>query len=89
MVAEFTLGHEAINTIVKKLKIFYGNFVLVFFSKNDKYSKGAKYMEIMYFAIKEEVQKQRISIDGIRSIDMITYSLNKCTSLEFIKEHIP
>ena len=28
-----------------------------FFSKNDKYFKGATHMELKYFTIKEEVQK--------------------------------
>ena len=43
-------------TLTEFIKNYYDNFVIVFFSKNDKYSKGAKHMEIKYFAIKE-VQK--------------------------------
>ncbi|RDY10579.1 hypothetical protein CR513_04864, partial [Mucuna pruriens] len=38
---------------VKLLKMYYDNFATVFFSKNDKYSKGAKHMELKYFAMKE------------------------------------
>ena len=38
-----------IDTIIKPLKIYYDNSVVVFFSKNDKYSKGAKHMELKYF----------------------------------------
>jgi len=44
------------------LKIYCDNSTSVFFSKNDKYSKGAKHMELKYFVVKEEVQKRRVSI---------------------------
>jgi len=47
------------------------NSAAVFFSKNDKYSKGAKHMELKYFAIKEEVQKRRVSIEHISTTLMI------------------
>ena len=48
-----------VNNINKSLKIYCNNFAVVFFSKNDNYSKGAKHMEIKYFSIKEEVQKAK------------------------------
>ena len=44
-----------VNNIARLLKIYYDNFAIIFFSKNDKYSKCAKRTEIKYFAIKEEV----------------------------------
>ena len=42
-----------VNNITKSLKIYCNNFAVVFFSKNENYSKGAKHMEIKYFSIKE------------------------------------
>ena len=49
-----------VNSISKLLRIYYDNFVAVFFSKNDKYSNSAKHMELKYLTVKEEVQKQQM-----------------------------
>ena len=38
-----------VDTITKPLKVYCDNSVAVFFSKNDKYSRGAKHMELKYF----------------------------------------
>lgn len=46
-----------VDTITKPLKIHCDNFAAVFFSKNNKYSKGAKHIELKYFTVKEEIQK--------------------------------
>ena len=51
----FILGLEIIETIAKPMKIYCNNSTVIFFSKNDKYSKGVKHMELKYFIIKEEV----------------------------------
>ena len=53
----FISGLGVVDTITKPLKIYCDNSAAVFFSKNDKYSRGAKHMELKYFAVKEEVQK--------------------------------
>ncbi|PKU67634.1 Retrovirus-related Pol polyprotein from transposon TNT 1-94 [Dendrobium catenatum] len=53
----FILGLGIVDSIAKPLKIYCDNTATVFFSKNDKYSKGYKYMELKYFVVKEEVQK--------------------------------
>jgi len=42
-----------IDSIARPLKMYCDNFAAVFFSKNDKYSKGAKHMELKYFVVKE------------------------------------
>jgi len=44
-----------VDTIAKPLKIYCDNSAAVFFSKNDRYSNGAKHIELKYFAVKEEV----------------------------------
>ncbi|RDX71066.1 hypothetical protein CR513_49627, partial [Mucuna pruriens] len=46
--------------------------------KNDKYSKGAtNHMKLKYFAMNEEVHKQRVSIKHISTNLMIVDSLTK------------
>ena len=66
----FISGLGVVDSISKPLKIYCDNSPTVFFSKNDKYSKCAKHMELKYFAVKEEVQKRKVSIEHI-SIDLM------------------
>lgn len=42
-------------------EIYCHKFVIVFFSINNKYFKGAKYMKIKQFAVEEEIQKQSVN----------------------------
>ena len=66
-----------VDSIAKPLRIYCHNFVVVFFSTNNKYFKGAKLMKLKYFVVKEEVQKQNVSINYISSKLMIAYLLTK------------
>jgi len=77
-----------VDTIVKSLKIYYDNSAAVFFSKNDKYSNGAKHMKLKYFAVKEEVQKQRVSIEHITTTLMIADPLTKRLPPKTFKERV-
>ena len=73
----FISGLGVVDSISKPLKIYCDNSAAVFFSKNDKYSKGAKHMELKYFAVKEEVQKRKVSIEHISTDLMIADPLTK------------
>jgi hypothetical protein len=44
-----------VDNIEKPLRIYCDNSAAVFFSKNDKYSKGAKHMDLKFLSVKEEV----------------------------------
>lgn len=44
-----------VDSINKSLRIYCDNSVAIFFSKNDKYSKGAKHMELKYLSVKDGV----------------------------------
>jgi len=48
----FISGLGIVDSIARPLKMCCDNSVAVFFSKNDKYSKRAKHMELKYFAVK-------------------------------------
>lgn len=54
---KFILGLKIIDNINKILKIYCDSFAAIFLSKNDKYSKGTKYIGIKYLFVKEEVSK--------------------------------
>ena len=84
----FISGLEVVNTITKPLKIYYDNSAAIFFSKNNKYSRGAKHMELKYIVVKEEVQKQRVSIEHIRTDLMIADPLTKGLQPKTFTEHV-
>ena len=84
----FISGLGLVDSIERPLKIYCDNSAEVFFSKNDKYSKGAKHMELKYFAIKEEVQKQRVSIEHISTSFMIADPLTKGLPPKIFYEHV-
>lgn len=73
----FALGLGIVDSIARPLRIYCDNSAAVFFSKNDKYSKGAKHMELKYLSVKEEVQKQKVSFEHIGTDLMIADPLTK------------
>jgi len=60
----------------------------MFFSKNNKYSRSDRHMELKYFAVKKEVQKQIVFIEHIRTDLMIVDPLTKGLPLKTFKEHV-
>jgi len=42
---KFHVGLRVVNNVVKLLKFYCDNYAVVFFSKTNKYFKGAKHME--------------------------------------------
>ncbi|KAE8656197.1 Detected protein of unknown function [Hibiscus syriacus] len=73
----FVIGLGIISTIAKPLRIYCDNATDVFFSKNDRYSRGAKHMNLKYLSVKEEVQNQRVQIVHIGTNDIIVDLLTK------------
>ena len=67
----FILVLRVVDSIVKLLKIYCDNSAALFFSKNVKYLKGAKHMELKYFAVKEIVQKQKKSLNTLAPISWL------------------
>ncbi|XP_042958070.1 secreted RxLR effector protein 161-like [Carya illinoinensis] len=53
----FILELGVVDSIARPLRIYCDNSFAIFFSKNDRYSKGTKHMELKYLSVKEEVQK--------------------------------
>ena len=49
-----------VNSIAKPLKIYCNNTATLFFSKDNKYSKGDKHMKLKYFVIKRRSSKIKI-----------------------------
>jgi len=83
----FISGLGIVDNIAKPLKIYCYNIATVFFSKNDKYSKGAKHMKLKYLVVKE-VQKQRVSIEHISTNLMVADPLTKGLPPKTFNEHV-
>ena len=79
----FISGLNVVDNIARPLRIYCDNSVAVFFSKNDKYSKGAKHIDLKYLSVKDEVQKQRVSIEHIGTNQMTADSLTKGCHLKY------
>ena len=77
-----------IDSIVKLLKIFCDNTVVVFFSKNDKYSSGSKHIKIKFLVVRERVYKQQASIENLSTTKMIAGPFTKVLQSKIFKEHI-
>ena len=68
MVADLYFRTLVVNGIAKPLKIYGSSAAIIFFSKNGSYYKTAKLIELKYPVVKEEFQKQRVSIECISQI---------------------
>ncbi|XP_042974887.1 secreted RxLR effector protein 161-like [Carya illinoinensis] len=84
----FISGLGVVDSIERPLRIYCDNSSAIFFSKNDRHSKGAKHMELKYLSVKEEVQKQTMSIEHIRTTLMIADPLTKGLVVKQFKEHV-
>lgn len=73
----FVSGLGIVDNIVRPLKFYYFNSTAIFLSKNDKYTKGAKNVDIKYLSVKEEVLKEKMSIKHIGTEMLITNLLTK------------
>ncbi|GKA23015.1 retrovirus-related pol polyprotein from transposon TNT 1-94 [Tanacetum coccineum] len=59
------------------------------FSKNDKYSKGAIHMDIKFFIVKEEIQKQRVYLEHLTTDLMIADPLTKGLPPKAFTQYVP
>ena len=84
----FISGLRIVDFVSKPLRIYCDNSAAVFFSKNDKYSKGVKDMELKYLTVKEDVRKRRVSIEHISTQLMVADPLTKGLSPKTFKEHV-
>ncbi|GKD49539.1 hypothetical protein Tco_1278515 [Tanacetum coccineum] len=69
--------------------MYCDNTASIFFSKNDKYSKDAKHMDIKFFIVKEEIQKQRVYLEHISTDLMIVDPLTKGLPPKAFTQHVP
>lgn len=70
------------------LKFYCDISSALFFAKNDKYMKGAKSIELIYFVAKKHVQKHKVSNSDISTKIMFVDPLTKGLLPKAFIEHV-
>ena len=73
----FISGLLVVDSISRPIKIFRDNNVAVFFSKNNKSSKGSKHIELKYLTIRDLVKNEDIMVEHIDTTNMLADPLTK------------
>ena len=77
MVEKLCLRAYVIDSIMRPLRIYCDNSVIVRFSKNNKTTGGSKHIDIKYLVIREKVQNGVVSIEHIKNKLMLADPLTK------------
>jgi len=83
----FTSLH-VVDGIERPLKIYCGNKLAVLYSNNNRSTTKSKFIDIKFLVIKERVQNKQISIEDLRSNDILAYPLTKDSIPKVFHEHI-
>lgn len=83
----FISALAVVDTISKPLKIKCDNAAAIFFSKNDRYSKVAKQIDMKYLSLKE-VLKKKMSIEDISTSVNIADPLTKGLPPKISVKHV-
>ena len=84
----FIIGLKIVDSTSRPLEIFCDNSAAVFFSKNNKSGSQSKHIEIKYLKVRENVKKQKVSIEHISSKLMIVDPMTKGFPTKPYKDHV-
>ena len=73
----FIYGLLVVDSISRPIKIFCDNNAVVFFSKNNKSSKGSKHIKLKYLTIRDLVKNEDIMVEHIDATNMLADPLTK------------
>ena len=65
------------DSIARPLKIFCDNNVVVFYTKNNKISRGSMHLELKYLIVRDLVKDGSIVVDHVDTHSMLTGPLTK------------
>ena len=85
---KFIPGLRVVDSIRKPLKMYCDNEPAVFYAHNNRSSNASKPIEIKYYVVKEKVQDQTISLEHIRTRDMLADPLTKGLPPNVFREHL-
>ena len=73
----FVTGLRVVDDIERPLKIYCDNNSAVLYSKNNRSATKSKFIDIKFLVVKERVQNRQISIEHLRTNDMLADPLTK------------
>ena len=79
---------RVVDCISRPLKMYCDNEPAVFYAHNNKSSNATKPIEIKYYVVKDKVQDQIISLEHIRTKDMLADPLTKGLPPSVFMEHV-
>jgi hypothetical protein len=77
---------KVVDCIDKPLKMYCDNQRTVFYAHNNKSSKAT--IEVKYYVVKDKIYDQTISLEHIRTKDMLADPLTKGLLPNVFKEHL-
>ena len=79
---------KVLDCIDKPLKMYCDNQPVVFYAHNSKSSNATKPIEIKYYVVKDKIQDHTISLEHLRTKDMLADQLTKGLPPNVFKEHL-
>ena len=77
-----------VDNIQRPLRMYCDNEPAVFYAHNNKSSAAAKHIDIKYYVVKERIQDHTISLEHIRTKDMLADPLTKGLPPSVFSEHV-
>jgi hypothetical protein len=76
---------KVVDCIDKPLKMYYDNQPAVFYAHNNKSSKASRPIEVNYYVMKDKIHDHTISLEHIRSNNILVDPLTKGLPLNVFK----
>jgi hypothetical protein len=84
---KFVPGLRVVDSIQRPLKLYCDNEPTVLYAHNNKKTKAAKHINIMFYVVKE-IQDQTINLEHISTKKMIADPLTKGLPPSVFREHL-
>jgi hypothetical protein len=88
LLKKFIPNLKVVDCIDKPLKMYCDNQPAVFYAHNNKSSKATRPTKVKYYVVKDKIQDQTISLEHIRTKDMLADPLTKGLPPNVLKEHL-
>src|SRR5688572_22945189 len=85
---KFIPGLRVVDCIHRPLKMYCDNEPAVFYAHNNKSSNASKAIEIKFYVVKDRIQDHTISLEHIRTKDMLADPLTKGLPPNVFREHL-
>jgi hypothetical protein len=85
---KFVPGLRVVDSIERPLKLYCDNESAVLYAHNNKKTKAAKHINIMFYIVKEKIKDQTISLEHISTKKMIADPFTKGLPSSVFREYL-